>query len=95
MGTSLHRMGRNPASLSAHSSRKPPSFQVAIRIKPDTKPVANPRSETSRIRVAFRGVNKTSAKNLYDKKKKIVISNLGFWRLFDARKTKLSFTLPQ
>jgi len=64
MGTYLHRMGRNPA----YSSRKPPSF--AIRMKPDTRPVANPRSETRRIRVASRGVNKISAKNLYNKKKK-------------------------
>ena len=56
--TYLHRMGKNPA----YSSRKPPS--LAIRVNPDTRPVANPRSETSLIRVASRGVNKTSAKNL-------------------------------
>jgi len=54
----LHRIGRKPA----YSSRKPPSF--AIRVKPDTRPVAYRRSETSRIRVASRGVNRTSAKNL-------------------------------
>ena len=65
METYLHKMGRNPA----YSSRKPPSF--AIRMKPDARPVANPRSETSRIRVASRGVNKISAKNL--KKRKIIV----------------------
>lgn len=64
METYLHRMGRNPA----YSSRKPPS--LAIRMKPDTRPVANPRSETSRIRVASRGVNKISAKNLKTENKK-------------------------
>ena len=81
MWTYLHRMGRKPA----YSSRKPPS--LAIRMKPDTRPVANPRSETSRIRVASRGVNKTSAKNLYNKKKESHYSLLATW-VFGALSTQ-------
>jgi hypothetical protein len=84
METYLHRMGRNPA----YSSRKPPSF--AIRMKPDTRPVANPRSATSRIRVASKGVNKISAKNL---KKKIIVS-LAPW-INNTERNLFLRTLPQ
>lgn len=51
-------MGRKPA----YSSRTPPS--LAKRVNPETRPVAYPRWETSRMRVASRGVSKMSAKNL-------------------------------
>ena len=56
--TYLHRMGRKPA----YSSRTPPS--LANRVNPETRPVAYPRWETSRIRVASNGVSRISAKNL-------------------------------
>jgi hypothetical protein len=57
--TYLHRIGRKPA----YSSRIPPS--LAKRVNPETRPVAYPRWETSRMRVASRGVSKISAKNLH------------------------------
>ena len=85
METYLHRMGTNPA----YSSRKPPSF--AIRMKPDTRPVANPRSDTSRIRVASRGVNKTSAKNLYH----CSLLAIGFGLIDTKKRNFLIRTLPQ
>ena len=56
----LHRMGRNPAYI----SRRPPSR--ASRVKPVTRPEAYFLSETRRIRVASNGVNRMSAKNLYE-----------------------------
>lgn len=54
----LHRMGRNPA----YSPLNPSS--LLILAKPETSPVAYPRSDTSRIRVASNGVRRMSAKNL-------------------------------
>jgi len=54
----LQRMGKNPA----YNSRIPPSR--ARRVKPLTSPVAYPRRETRRIRVASIGVRIISAQNL-------------------------------
>lgn len=56
--THLQIIGRNPAYICP----TPPSR--ASLVKPLTRPVAYPRSDTRRMRVASNGVSRMSAKNL-------------------------------
>lgn len=63
VGTYLQMIGKNPAYISL----KPPSR--ASLVKPDTRPEAYLGFETRRIRVASRGVRRTSANTLREELK--------------------------